>query len=202
MIAKLKTSLILKVIVTMVVVISIVLGYGMFWIWYQTTGYKEQNQFSYKPQESPGYVNIVEGTVPVDSKETKVQSRDQAKKLRNPAILVSRSIKEGGKKYQIYCAVCHGENGDGKGVMGTSPGLAPVSTKENIVIGAYIQGYTQVPTNVDVNFVSRLTDGEIFYIITNGGQNIMPSLKDALTPEERWDVINFIKWGFTRDFRK
>ena len=67
--------------------------------------------------------------------------------------------------YHLRCAACHGETGDGSGNV---PSLAT--------------GRAQ-----------SATDGELFWYITKGDlNNGMPSW-EALPPEQRWQIINYLR---------
>jgi len=79
-----------------------------------------------------------------------------------------------GKKYYGYdCAMCHGNNGDGKG---------EVALSEKFKIGDF----------TDPTTLKGRTDGELFYIIKNGrGQ--MPPEGDRVKPTELWNMVNYIR---------
>jgi mono/diheme cytochrome c family protein len=82
------------------------------------------------------------------------------------------SIREGDYLYQIYCAMCHGEKGQGDGAVSKKyyPKLADLSSAR----------------------VQQLADKEIFTRITNGFRT-MPSFKKDLAPQERWHIINYLR---------
>jgi hypothetical protein len=83
-------------------------------------------------------------------------------------------IEHGRERYTIYCSPCHGLVGDGEGItkrygMGTTP------------------SYYDDPR-------MKLTEGEIFNIITNGTQNKnMSPYADKLSPEDRWAVVAYVR---------
>ena len=67
--------------------------------------------------------------------------------------------------YHVRCANCHGENGEG---MGNVPALASGGTQS-------------------------ASDGELFWYITKGDAgNGMPSW-ETLSPQERWQIVSFIR---------
>lgn len=122
-------------------------------------------QPSYKPQEAPLL------TLPASS----VPTQDRVGRLKDlvpPISATSRSIKEGGNLYQIYCAMCHGAKGLGNG---------PVGNK-----------FIPNPADLTSARVQQLSDQEIFLRITNGFQT-MPAFKKDLSSEERWHIINFVR---------
>ena len=71
--------------------------------------------------------------------------------------------------YTVYCAICHGEKGDGKG---------------NLVVKEKFLG---VPNYKD----REITDGSIFNVITYG-LNSMGSHANQLSQEERWMVADYV----------
>ena len=95
----------------------------------------------------------------------------EAKKMKNPIKATKVSIQKGKEIYEMKCALCHGNTGDGKGPA--SAGLDPK------------------PTNFKESHGEKMTDGEHFWKITQG-RGAMPSYEKNLTAEERWHVINYI----------
>ena len=91
----------------------------------------------------------------------------------NPVKPTSESLAMGKKYYGYDCAMCHGNNGDGKG---------EVALSEKFKIGDF----------TDPTTLKGRTDGELFYIIKNGrGQ--MPPEGDRVKPTELWNMVNYIR---------
>ncbi len=89
------------------------------------------------------------------------------------AITVDAKFMERGQdKYNIYCTVCHSGVGDGNGI-----------TKQ------YGMGAT--PTFHD-DAKRKLTNGEIFNVITHGKGNML-SYADKLAAEDRWAVVAYVR---------
>lgn len=83
------------------------------------------------------------------------------------------SVQRGKILYSIYCALCHGENGQADG---------PLS-----------QYYEERPIrNLTSSSIVAQFDGQIFQTITEGYSR-MPPQGEALSPRERWDVINYLR---------
>lgn len=98
-----------------------------------------------------------------------------ADELKNPVLANSATLDAARVLYRNDCAKCHGVNGDGK--------LPPRST--------YF--YSTKPTNfTNARLVDSMSDGEIFWKITNG-RKPMPSFKIRLTDEQRWQLVNLIR---------
>ncbi|APD06989.1 hypothetical protein UJ101_01473 [Flavobacteriaceae bacterium UJ101] len=79
-------------------------------------------------------------------------------------------LERGEYLYGIYCAVCHGANGDGKGIL---------------VQNDKIKG---VPNYKDRSYI---TVGSAHWVITNG-RGIMGSHASQLTSKERWQVAEYV----------
>ena len=91
----------------------------------------------------------------------------------NPAKPTPESLSRGKKWWNIDCAMCHGQNGDGKG-----------DTARDMKL--------QIPDFTDPATLKSRTDGDLYYIIQNGHQD-MPPEGTRLKPEEYWDVVNYIR---------
>ena len=107
---------------------------------------------------------------PAKASENKIQPEDAQKA--NPVKPTPESLAKGKKVYAIDCAVCHGDNGDGKGDM--------ASDMKNITDF----------TNPEVQ--KGRTDGEWFYIIKKG-KGEMPPEGDRAKDEEVWNLVNYIR---------
>lgn len=94
---------------------------------------------------------------------------------KNPFTINDKDIVEEGKHFfTIYCAVCHGTAGDGKGVIVTSG------------------KYTAAPPSYFDPMYMAMTEGTMFHSVSYG-RNAMQSYAYALNKEERWKVITYVK---------
>jgi mono/diheme cytochrome c family protein len=85
-------------------------------------------------------------------------------------------LRRGEERYGIYCSVCHGLSGDGKGV-----------------VGAYWLGGMLPPTaNLVDARVSALPEGKIFHTITHG-QGLMGPYGGNIPVEDRWAIVAFVR---------
>jgi len=100
------------------------------------------------------------------------EEREAAAVRRNPIPATPASVQKGGELFVIYCTPCHGAQGKGNG---------PVSTK--FVPPADL-------TNADLH--KARTDGYWQSYMSVGGA-VMPSYGEALSAEERWHVVNFLR---------
>ena len=84
-------------------------------------------------------------------------------------------MAQGEYLFQLNCLVCHGVEGRGDGPVGVLLETSPVDMHD---------AYTQ-----------DQADGQLFFTITRG-RVTMPYYRDALSQEERWHVINYIREEF------
>jgi mono/diheme cytochrome c family protein len=90
----------------------------------------------------------------------------------NPFEITPALMARGRQRFQINCSPCHGPLADGNGI-----------TKK--------LGMTTVANLHDPRIV-RLTDGEIFYVITNG-RNTMQPYAGQVPVEDRWAIIAYLR---------
>lgn len=84
-------------------------------------------------------------------------------------------IARGQAVYRTFCEVCHGSGGGGDG---------PVAGRA---------GYPAPPSFLPVEARTRsMGDGQIFHIITYGGQN-MPSYAAEIEREDRWKAVLWLR---------
>ncbi len=84
----------------------------------------------------------------------------------------------GEEYYGIYCTVCHGETGNGKG---------PTSQ-----FGIANSANFHAPDFVNSESPAYRPDGSIFDTITNG-KGLMGSYGANITPHERWAIVAYIR---------
>ncbi len=92
-----------------------------------------------------------------------------------PAVpYAAASIVQGEGLYRTHCQACHGVAGYGDG---------PASV-----------GLPRPPADLTAQHAADHTAGDLFWWLTRGipGSG-MPGVADQLTPEARWDVINFVR---------
>ena len=100
--------------------------------------------------------------------------------LVNPLPLTSANLTSGKHYFTVFCAPCHGEQGDGKGHL------------------VQIEKYSGVPAYHGDAASSRggmmkdLTAGKIYHTIMYGLNN-MGSHASQLSPEERWKVVMYVQ---------
>lgn len=101
-----------------------------------------------------------------------------ASMLRNPFKKSDAVLDHAKVKFDIYCAVCHGKNGEADGTIITMPDGSDGP-------------YTAIPPLFG-NRLQGMTDGEIFYSITYG-KNMMGGYFTQLSTEDRWKLVHYVK---------
>lgn len=96
-----------------------------------------------------------------------------AKSMKNPIAPSPDGIATAHAIFMDKCANCHGDKGVGDG---PEAGM-----------------YDPAPSNLaDAKMMNSMTDGEIFYKITEG-RKPMPSFKKDLDDQQRWLLVNFVR---------
>jgi mono/diheme cytochrome c family protein len=86
---------------------------------------------------------------------------------------VDQAVLERGQgRYRIYCAPCHGETGDGKGII-------------------VQRGFTPPPSYHD----DRLRDAPLghFFQVISQGHGAMYSFAARVAPQDRWAIASYIR---------
>lgn len=97
----------------------------------------------------------------------------EAAKQPNPVKSSPDSLARAKKWWTIDCAMCHGASGDGKGDLAKDMKL-------------------QLVDFTNPNTLKDRTDGEIFYVIKNGHDD-MPPEGPRVKSEELWDLVNYVR---------
>ena len=92
----------------------------------------------------------------------------------NPLEVTAELMQRGQERYEIFCSVCHGNAGDGQGI---------------IMKGNY--GYVQAPTFHSAG-LRALPDGHFFNAMTNGIRT-MPSYASQVPVKDRWAIVAYIR---------
>lgn len=92
---------------------------------------------------------------------------------KNPIAPTPEGLADARKFFGYSCAMCHGKDGDGKGDLAAEMKLELHNWHD--------------PASID-----KMTDGELFYIITNG-KGKMPSQGDRSPERQRWNLVNLVR---------
>ncbi len=93
----------------------------------------------------------------------------------NPLAASEQSIDRGRILFAQNCSRCHGETGRGDGPLAASLPLQPANL------------YDHIPYHPDQFF---------FNVITDGIGGIMPAFGSAISEEDRWNILNFLRAQF------
>lgn len=96
-----------------------------------------------------------------------------AAKRENPVKPAEESLARGKKQYGYDCVMCHGKAGDGKGDVAADMKLA-------------------MHDETNPSFLKDRTDGELFYIIQKG-KDQMPPEGSRVKEETIWDMVNYVR---------
>jgi len=154
-----------------------------------TYTYYPRNTFS-EPEEYHLYAQPrlpVEGSVPRGSILTEnhpyyygnteeERARAMAEITENPFPVTEENLGSGQKLFTIYCAICHGENGDSKGYLVREDG------------GKFLA----LPANFMSDDLINSSNGRYYHAIMQG-RNMMGPFSDKLDYKERWQVIQYIR---------
>lgn len=97
----------------------------------------------------------------------------EAARQPNPVKPSPESLARAKKWWTMDCEMCHGKAGNGKG-----------DTAKDMKL--------QMVDFTDPNTLKDRSDGEIYYIIKNG-HNDMPAEGPRVKPEEAWDLVNYVR---------
>jgi mono/diheme cytochrome c family protein len=99
----------------------------------------------------------------------------EAKLVKNPlATETAAAAKQILPVYLDKCAECHAETGQGNG-----PQAKMYDPRPRML--------------TDTPHISTVTDGELYYVITQGHKP-MPSYKKKLTDEQRWQLVMLVRY--------
>ena len=130
--------------------------------------------------DSDAFANGIEAQIPVDGSIARGwepydypdtnEGYEAAKANLNSTIEITDANQANGKElYVIYCAVCHGNKGDGQGIL---------MTREK---------FLGVPSYAD----REITPGSIYHVLMYG-KNAMGSHAGQVNAEERWQIAQHV----------
>lgn len=123
----------------------------------------------FSAREKPSWIETV-----LARQARKISTPAGAKELKNPHPVTDASTAEAREHFVEHCSACHGSTGRGDTLYGRN--LYPKAPD-----------MTQADTQ-------QLTDGELFYIISNGVRFTgMPAFGGEDSPESIWGLVSFIR---------
>jgi mono/diheme cytochrome c family protein len=106
------------------------------------------------------------------SAEPKMTPEDVAKK--NPIQPSAEGLAGARKLYGYDCAMCHGKEGDGKGDLAADMKLELHDWR-------------------DAATIEKMTDGELFWIISYGKGKMVGGEADRSPEKMRWNLVNLVR---------
>jgi mono/diheme cytochrome c family protein len=82
-------------------------------------------------------------------------------------------LERGRERYNIYCAPCHSEVGDGNGFIPS-------------------RGFARTPPSYHIPRLQKAPVGYFYDVITNGF-GIMPDYASQIPPRDRWNIVAYIR---------
>lgn len=82
-------------------------------------------------------------------------------------------VKRGQERYQVFCTPCHGETGNGQGVVSKYWAIPPTA-------------------NILDARVSAMPEGQIFSTITHG-KGLMGPYNGVIPIKDRWAIVSYVK---------
>ncbi|WP_299255999.1 cytochrome c [uncultured Aquimarina sp.] len=143
---------------------------------YAPVGYETYGEYGIFPggQEAmlPVEGSIPRGWMPYDYKNS-TEGYQLAKDSLKNTIRYTKENEEAGKAlYDIYCAICHGGKGDGKGTL----------VQREKILG--------VPSYDDAG--RAITEGSIYHVMYYG-INSMGSYASQTSEQERWQIVQYVQ---------
>lgn len=129
------------------------------------------SQPSFRSQQQPFWPAT--GSIPQDPARPWSDPIPPATVSAIASLRLTQSVQADGKAlYLSYCAFCHGAEGLGNGPVG--------------------EVYLPTPANLSLPRIRALRDVELYERITNGFST-MPAFRARLSPEERWQIIAYVR---------
>lgn len=142
---------------------------------YEPVGYETYGEYEVFPgqQEAmlPAEGSIPRGWQPYDYPDTTEGLNLAKAELKNPIPVTEENLSEGKALYEIYCGLCHGNKGDGQGILMT----------RGKILG--------VPGYADDNRV--ITEGGVYHVQMYG-LNSMGSYASQTNELERWQITQYV----------
>tara|TARA_R110002049_G_scaffold1552_1_gene11987 strand:- start:12605 stop:13156 length:552 start_codon:yes stop_codon:yes gene_type:complete len=141
---------------------------------YESAGYETYGEAAFPngvEAQLPAEGSVARGHVPFDVENSTEGYMLAKETLKSSLDTTQVNLEKGKALYGVYCAICHGNKGDGQGNL----------VKREKILG--------VPKYDDVG--RAITEGSIYHTI-HYGKNAMGSYANQLSIEERWQVVAYV----------
>ncbi len=136
----------------------------------ESTAFNSPTGENGKVGQVPPDGTIKRGFVPYEIPNTTAGYEMAKATLKSPLDSTTVDMKNAQALFEIYCAICHGNAGDGQGKL----------VKQQKFLG--VPSYKDRPT---------ITEGSIFHVQTYG-LNAMGSYANQLSQQERWQIAAYV----------
>lgn len=142
---------------------------------YEPVPYEAYGQYGVFPNEmeamTPAAGSVKRGWMPNDYENSTEGYQSAKTNLKNPVPYTEDNLNEGKALFTIYCAICHGDNGDGQGKL----------AKREKILG--------IPAYNDAG--RAITEGSVYHVAYYG-LNTMGSYATQTTDEELWKIVHHV----------
>mgnify|MGYP001052755835 CR=1 FL=1 len=150
-------------------------NYQYFPNMYESVPYDTYGQYSIFPQEQSALTveegSISRGFTPYEYEDSAEGYSKAKAELKNEVPYTEDNLAEGKELYDIYCATCHGTNGNGKGYL----------VEREKILG--------VPSYDDKG--RAITEGSVYHVMWHG-INTMGSYASQMNNRELWLVDHYV----------
>lgn len=138
---------------------------------YQSVGYEAYSEgevfLNGQSARLPAEGSVPRGYVPYEYENTPDGIAAARTELKNPLPVTQENLDKGKELFGYFCAVCHGDKGDGQGIL------------------VQREKFLGVPSYADPG--RNITEGSIYHVQMYG-LNAMGNFITQTTPEERWQI--------------
>jgi len=142
---------------------------------YESVPYDTYGQYSIFPQEQSALTveegSISRGFTPYEYEDSADGYSKAKAELKNEVPYTEDNLAEGKELYDIYCATCHGDKGNGKGYL----------VEREKILG--------VPSYDDKG--RAITEGSVYHVMWHG-INTMGSYASQMNNRELWLVDHYV----------
>ncbi|MGJ8736770.1 c-type cytochrome [Zobellia laminariae] len=143
---------------------------------YEPVGYEAYGEVDFLPNRqeamAPPANTISRGWIPYGYENTP-EGKEMARIQKSPldSLNIEEDLAVGGQLYTIYCAICHGDKGDGQGTL----------VKREKILG--VPKYSDPARNITI--------GTTYHTI-HYGLNSMGSYASQMNTKEMWQVSEYV----------
>jgi mono/diheme cytochrome c family protein len=96
---------------------------------------------------------------------------------------LEKMVARGQERFNIYCAPCHGQTGDGKGMV--------ICKRDKVTDDCQSRGFPPVPS-YELPRLRQMPDGQLFATITHGVRT-MPAYGPQIPITDRWAIVSYVR---------